>query len=223
MKTRSTQMNQVLFTEQATTSAPAGTGQHTNTTASSGGYRDNRRGGGRNNNNNNNGSRIQYDAKGRPIIQCRACNQWGHFARDCTKEATPQHLCRWCGPGDYEDANFPQAGVNLLNIEKAEKTGEKEVLAITRAQTKKATYPDPRTEKERLREAKANIEREMTTERRDNEVASTSSRTEAENNIIGQILQIEVPIKVKDLLDSMPQLRTAILTNVQSTALSSAP
>lgn len=59
----------------------------------------------------------------------------------------------------------------------------------------------------------------MTAERRKNaEVVSTSSHTEAEKNIIGQVLQMEVPIRVKDLLDTMPQLRTAIFNTVQSTA-----
>lgn len=110
MKTRG---NQVLFTqEQSSPSGTVGTSQpQANTTASSSGYKGNRRGGRGNNNNNNNRSRMQYDAKGRPMIWCRACNQWGHFTQDCQKEETPQNLCRWCSLGDHDDTNCPSQGL----------------------------------------------------------------------------------------------------------------
>lgn len=105
--------------------------------------------------------------------------------------------------------------MNLLNIEKCGE--QKEVLALTRAQATKATYPNPRTEKERALEAKGEIERCMMTERwATTEAASTSSRTEAKKNIIRQVLQMEVSVKVQDLLETMPQLRTAILRSVHS-------
>ncbi|XP_057853392.1 uncharacterized protein LOC131063560 [Cryptomeria japonica] len=190
MKTKG---NQVFFAqEQPPLSTAVGSAKpQADATASSGGYIGNRRGG-RGNNNNNNRSRMQYDANGRPIIQCRTCNQWGHFARECQNSETPQSLCRWCGPGDHNDANCPKQGVNLLNIEKM---GEhEEVLAITHAQAKK-TYPDPRTEMERLREAKADIEREISMSaegRKDTKMRSPSTRVKAEKNIIGQVLQMEI-------------------------------
>ena len=74
---------QVLLTQEVSTS--------NNNDATSGGYRNNSRRGRDGNNNNNNGgrNRIQYDANRRPMIQCRACNLWGHFARDCTMKETP--------------------------------------------------------------------------------------------------------------------------------------
>lgn len=64
-------------------------------------------------------------------------------------------MCRWCGLGDHDDRSCPKSRINLLTIEKS---NERETLTITRAQTKKATYLDPHTEKEQVWEAKANIE-----------------------------------------------------------------
>ena len=75
-----------------------------------------------------------------------ALNLWGHFARDCTTKEAPQLLCRWCGPGDYEDTKCPKQSVNLLSIE----TFDENVLAITREQARKAKYPNVEEEKERL-------------------------------------------------------------------------
>ncbi|XP_057834881.2 uncharacterized protein LOC131045323 [Cryptomeria japonica] len=180
MKTKG---NQVYFAQEQPSLSAGYAQPQADATASSGGYRGNRRGGrGNNNNNNNNWSRMQYDVKGRPIIQCQACNQWGHFARECQNTETPQSLCRWCGPGDHDDTKCPKQGVNLLNIEK---TGE--VLAITRAQAKKATYPDPHTKKERLRKAKADIEREMAAKGRKNtKPMSPSTRLKAERILLGK-------------------------------------
>ena len=82
------------------------------------------------------------------MIQCRACNLWGHFARDCPTKETPQLLCKWCSPGDHEDTKCPHAkpGVNLLSIEI--ESSEKETLALTRKQEK--TYPNLKEEKKRL-------------------------------------------------------------------------
>ena len=133
----------------------SGGGRNTNNDSKAfGGYRNNNRcgQGGNNNNNNNNGgqSRIQYDPSGQPMIQCRACNLWGHFARDCTMKGTQQLLCRWCGLGDHEDANCPKLGVNLLSIEIG---NDEETLVITHAKEK--MYPDSEEEKKRLQQARA--------------------------------------------------------------------
>ena len=62
---------------------------------------------------------------------------------------TPQLLCRWCGPGDHEDAKCSKQGVNLLSIE----TCDEKVLAVTREQAKKEKYLDAEEEKERLQKA----------------------------------------------------------------------
>ena len=135
MKTRS---QQVLFMqEQTSTSGTNNEMQGNNNNATSGGYRNNHRGGRGGNDNRN---QMQYDSKGRPIVQCRACSQWGHFARDCPKGDTPQKLCRWCGLGDHEVANYPKQ-VNLLNIDK------EKVLVLTCNQAKQALYLDPCTNK----------------------------------------------------------------------------
>ncbi len=125
MKTRGPQ--QVLLTQEASMS-----GGSTNTStdgATSGGYRNNWRGQNNNTNNNNEGhSRIQYDANGRPMVQCQACNLWGHFACHCTSTNTPKLLCRWCSPRDHEDAKYSKSRVNLITI----KMDKEELLAITR-------------------------------------------------------------------------------------------
>lgn len=56
-----------------------------------------------------------------------------------------------------KNGNCPKSRVNLLNIVG---TGmEEPLLALTKM--KKATYPDPRTEKQRTLEAKAQVEKEM--------------------------------------------------------------
>lgn len=150
MKTRGPQQ---VLTQEA--SASRGSANTSNAGATSRGYRNNRRGQNNNNANNNNGSRsrIQYDANSRQMVQCRACNLWGHFARDCTTTNTPKLLCRWCGPGDHEDAKCPKLGVNLITIE----TDEEEVLAITWKQAK--LYPNMTEEKNKLEEARAEIEK----------------------------------------------------------------
>ena len=134
MKTRGSP--QVLLTQAASTSR--GNGNANIDGATSGGYRNNGRGqnnnNANNNNNNNNGnrSRIQYDANGRPIVQCRACNLWGHFAWDCTTENTPKLLCRWCRPNDHEDSKCPKSGVILITVS----TNVEQVLEIIRRQAK---------------------------------------------------------------------------------------
>ncbi len=183
--------------------------------ATSGGYRNNRRGQNNNSNNNNGGnnntggrSRIQYDANGRPIVQCRACNLWGHFARECTTTNTPKLLCRWCGPGDHDDTKCPKSGINLITVG----TDEEEVLAITRKQAK--LYPDPAEEKKRLEEARAKIQKATQAETAHlKDPPSTSVWNCAEQNIVHQILQAEIPVRINYLLLTMPQLRTA-LTNI---------
>lgn len=104
----------------------------------------------------------------------------------------------------------------MINIEA--RTNEEEVLAITRKQTK--LYPDPTKEKERLEEAQAEIEKGMQTEKSQTEkgdTAGTSMRNCAEQNIIRRILQTEVPVKLNDLILTVPQLRTT-LTNMTPAA-----
>ena len=150
MKTRGPQ--QVLLTQAAFTSG--GNGNTNIDGATSGGYRNNSKGQNNNTKNNNGGrSQIQYDANGRLMVQCRACNLWGHFVRNCTSTNTPKLLCRWCGLGDHEDAKCPKSGVNLISIS----TDEEEVLAITCKQAK--LYPNLTEEKKRLEEARAEIEK----------------------------------------------------------------
>lgn len=194
MKTRGS--SQVFLIQEA---SPSGSSGNTNSTgATSGGYRNNGRGQ-NNNNNNDNRSRIQYDASGRPIVQCRTCNLWGHFARDCTTTSTLKLLCRWCGPGDHEDSQCPKSGVNLITVG----TDVEEVLAITRRQAE---------EKRKLAEALiSKASSAETSQLRD--ITGTLARDYAEQNIVRQILQTEVPIKISDLLLTMPQLQTAILNH----------
>lgn len=209
MKTKGHQ--QVLLMQEAST---LGAGTNTNNdVATLGGYwNNNRRGwGGNNNNNNNNGgcSRIQYDPTGRPIIQCRACNLWGHSPRHCTTKETPQLLCRWCGPGDHKDSKCPKPGVNLLTIERC----EEEALVITCAQAKKAIYTNSKEEKKRMQQAKTKIEKEMEVKKLQ---MKDSRRNQAKQNIIRQVMQARVPMKLNDLLIAMPQLRTAILNMTPS-------
>ena len=60
-------------------------------------------------------------------------------------------------------------------------------------------YPNPRTQEQKVQEAKEEIEKAMKAKEDTPVATSTSGRTEAENNIIGRILQVEVPIEVQDL------------------------
>lgn len=90
-----------------------------------------------------------------------------------------------------------------MTIDKIDRMKEEETLAITRAQAKKATYPDPRTEKERVRAAKADVEREIKEEQRETTNKATCTSDESKQNILRQVLQTEVSIKIKDLLSTM--------------------
>lgn len=101
----------------------------------------------------------------------------------------------------------PKQWVNLLSIE----TCDEEILAITREQAKKAMYPDAEEEKKRLQQARTELEKQMETEKlQTKDTVDTSKRNLAKQNIIRQVMQMEVPMKLNDLL-TMPQLRTAIL------------
>ena len=82
---------------------------------------------------------------------------------------------------------------------------EEEVLAITRRQAK--VYPDPAEEKRKLGEAWAEVEKASQAETSQlKDFTDTSARNSAEQNIVLQILQMEVPVKINDLLLTMPQL-----------------
>lgn len=114
-------------------------------------------------------------------------------------------LCKWCGPRDHEDAKCPKPkpGVNLLSIET--ETCDEETLVITRKQAK--TYLNTEEEKKRLQQARAELEKEMEVEKsHTKDTVGTSMRNHAEQNIIKQIMQTEVPMKLKDLILTMPQL-----------------
>ena len=95
-------------------------------------------------------------------------------------------------------------------------TDEEEVLAITRKQAKE--YPDPAEEKRKFEEARVEIEKASHAETSQlKDTTGTSAQNCAKQNIVQQILQTEVPVKINDLLLTMPQLRTA-LTNIAPTA-----
>lgn len=98
--------------------------------------------------------------------------------------------------------------MNLLSIE----TCDEETLAITRAQAK--TYPDPDEEKKRLGQARAELQKEMEAKRSQTKDTASTSRNQAEQNIIWQVMQDEVPMKLNDL--TMPQLRAALMNMTPS-------
>ena len=80
---------------------------------------------------------------------------------------------------------------------------DKEVLAITCKQEK--LYPDQTEEKKRLKEVRTKIEKETQVEKSQlKDTTSTSTRNYVKQNIIQQILQTEVSIKINDLLLTMP-------------------
>lgn len=89
-----------------------------------------------------------------------------------------------------------------------------EVLAITRAHAKKSTYPDPRTETERVQEARDEITKEMAAQGQNNHKAASPSWMRGEERILWQILQLEVPMKIQNLLETVPQLKKAILNSI---------
>lgn len=102
--------------------------------------------------------------------------------------------------------------VNLLSNEMCDEN----VLAITREQARKAKYPNAEEEKERLQKARTEIEKQMKEEKLQvKDTAETSKRNLAEQSMVKQIMQTEVPIKLNDLL-TMPQLRTALINMTPS-------
>ena len=92
-------------------------------------------------------------------------------------------------------------------------TSEEETLALTHKQAK--TYPSPEEEKRRLQQAQVELEKEVEVEKRHaketKDTTGTSRRNRAEQNIIKKIMQTEVPMKLNDLILTMPQLHTALL------------
>ncbi|XP_059068990.1 uncharacterized protein LOC131859364 [Cryptomeria japonica] len=125
-----------------------------------------------------------------------------------TKEDHLRHLDMVLGRLDEEKL--------MINLKKCEWMKEElaEVLAVTRAQAKMASYPDPRIEMERVREARAKITKEMTAQERNSGEATSTSQTKGEENILRQNLQMEVPMRFQDLLETMPHLKMAILNVV---------
>ncbi len=115
------------------------------------------------------------------------------------RRTLPQLLCRWCGPGDHDDSKCPKSRVNLITVG----MDEKEVLAITREQAKE--YLDPAEEKRKFAEARAKVEK-VSQAATSHDTTGTSTRNSVEQNIVWQILQTEVPVKINDLLLTMPQL-----------------
>jgi hypothetical protein len=78
--------------------------------------------------------------------------------------------------------------------------------------SEEGNIPDPEEEKKRMQQAKAEIEKEMVTERTQmKDTAGTSRWKQAKQNIIWQVMQAKVPMKLFDLFLPMPQLRTTIL------------
>ena len=154
------------------------------------------------------------------MIQCRNCNEWGHFARDCQSgQGNGGKLCKWCRPGDHEDTDCPKqkGSINMLEV------ADEEVLAITRAQSKRANYPDPRTEKERFREAKTKVAEAMANEGKNYKATSTLLQSESEKNIVRQVLHTTIPIKVTDLLQTMPSLKVALTNAIGENLPKSSP
>ena len=141
------------------------------------------------------------------MVQCQACNLWGHFARDRTTANAPKLLCRWCSLGHHEDVKCLKSRVNLITIG----TDEEEVLAITQKQAK--LHPNPTKEKKRLEEARTEIEKATQAKKAHLKDTTDTSARNCTKHIIRQILQTEVPVKINDLLLTMPQLRSA-LTNI---------
>ena len=91
----------------------------------------------------------------------------------------------------------PKQGVNLLSV----KTCDEETLAITREQAKIAKYPKTKEEKKRLQQARTELEIQMEIGKlQAKDIADTSKRNLAEQNMIRKVMQIEVPIKLNDIL-----------------------
>lgn len=70
---------------------------------------------------------------------------------------------------------------------------------------------DTRTEKQRTLEAKVEIKKQLQARKESKDTISTYARATTEQNILRQVMQLEVPVKVKDLLETMPYLRTGLL------------
>ena len=88
---------------------------------------------------------------------------------------------------------------------------EEEVLAIPRAQPKKVVYPNPCTQKQWALEPKAEIEKQFQAHRELKDDIRTFARATANQNILGQVVQVEVLVKVKGLLETMCHLHTTLL------------
>ena len=134
------------------------------------------------------------------MIQRRRCNEWDHFAQECQNRGGQNRgmLCKWCGSGNHEDANCPkQKGVNMLDIEGS----EREVLAITRMQAKKAMYLEVTVEKTRFEEAKHNIQNELRGET--TAKLAKTPRGKGVPNIIRKVLETTILVSIGELLDTL--------------------
>lgn len=108
-------------------------------------------------------------------------------------------LCKWYGPSNHEDANYlRQKSVNMLEIYDP----GREVLAITKMQARKLTYSDASTKKERFEEVRRDIQDTMAKEGQVSNCKLLSIRSISETNIMQQVLEAMVQVKVANLLET---------------------
>ena len=81
---------------------------------------------------------------------------------------------------------------------------EGEILVVTKIQAKKLAYPDATTETERFQEAKKDIQARIGEEGKTQPETSTSSR--GVSNIVRQMLETTILVKISDLLEILLQL-----------------
>ena len=78
---------------------------------------------------------------------------------------------------------------------------EGKIIAVTRMQARKLTYPDATMETERFREAKKDIQDSIGEEGKARPEKPTSNR--GVPNIVRQVLETTIPIKIVDLLETL--------------------
>lgn len=75
---------------------------------------------------------------------------------------------------------------------------------------KKLTCPDASTKKERFEEARRDIQDTMAKEGKRCTPKLPSTRFIPETNIIRQIIEVTIPVKIVDLLETLPRLQVAM-------------